>query len=299
MANTTTGVNAFEDYFNGLVSTADETTTPLRNMFAGVKSTGDSYVLDVKATDNASTTSMTDGGVPPAAGSAVYQKGEITYAGSLLATTYELTGNARDYARDGRFDLMTEEFNSALAAHLGKVEDGLIVDIEAAIDSAGSYAGMVRATYKLASYESESAASALVVSDMETMDLALRSTPVSADMAKNIILSAVDRRQEYLSSAVGTGAGDARVTMAKDNAVDAGLIQASTTFNGKPWFDISRMTAGTVLELNPELVVRNVIRPITVDLYGKTKDAEVFVITSQERLIIKNPRQCGKIIAFV
>jgi hypothetical protein len=190
---------------------------------------------------------------------------------------------------------MRTEMLSAIRAHNRGTEEAHVTSLEAAIDSAGSYGGLLRSTYKLASYEASTAAAAIALSDLATMDETLRSDPIDADMSRNVILSAVDRRNEYLAVAVGTGAGDARVTPAAQDLIDAGLTEHSTAYNGKRWFDISTMSSGTILELDLANVKRMQIRPLTIEPLAKTTDADTFALTSHEVLVVENTRKAGKI----
>ncbi len=295
VATATTTASAVAEYFQGLVDTCDSTNTPLMNLIPGVVTPGDNaYNWAVQYGDNASNATMADGGTFSAAGNALYADATIAYSGSLRQTVYALTGSARDFAKNGNFDPMRTEMLSAIRSHRRGTEEALITALEAAVDSSGSYGGLLRATYKLASYEA-AAGGALVLSDLATMDETLRSDPIDADMSRNVILSAVDRRNEYLAVAVGTGAGDARVTPAAQDLIDAGLTTHSTAYNGKPWYDISTMSSGTVIEIDLANIKRNIVRPITIEPLAKTTDADTFGITSHEVLAVINTRKAGKI----
>ena len=296
VATATTTASAVAEYFQGLVDTADSTNTPLMNLIPGVNTPGDNaYNWAVMYGDNASNATLADGGTFSAAGNALYADATISYAGALRQTVYALTGTARDFAKGGNFDPMKTEMLSAIRAHNRGTEEAHVTALVAAIDSAGSYGGLLRSTYKLASYEAGLAGADIALSDLAAMDEALRADPVDADMSRNVILSAVDRRNEYLAVAVGTGAGDARITPSAQDLIDAGLTEHSTAYNGKRWYDISTMTAGTVLELDLANVKRNIIRPVTIEPLAKTTDADTFAITSHEVIAVINTRKCGKL----
>lgn len=294
----TTGT-AIGTFFQGLVDTADSTNTPFMNRFPAIQADGKAYDWGVLYGDNASNASMSEGGTFSTAGNSLTAAASVSYAGKLRQTVYALTGTARDFARKGNYDPMAIEMLSAIRAHNRGDEEALVTAFEAAIDPSGDYGGLSRATYKMASYEADIVAASLALSNLATMDETLRSDPIDADVARNIILSAVDRRNEYLAVAVGTGAGDARITPSAQDLIDAGLTEHSTAYNGKPWYDISTMTDGTVIEVNPANVKHLVIRPLTIEPLAKTTDADTFGLTSHRALVVEHTRKAGKIISSV
>jgi hypothetical protein len=302
-ATSVTAAESLQEVFQALVDTADDQSTPVINgLGGGVDSDGGSnHNWPLSYADNASTQKIaSEGGSYPTAGNASYAGASIDYDTEPLATTFELSGTLMDFNKgEGRkFDAQMAELNSAMKKHQGKEEDQVITELEASISDVGTYAGLDRATYGFQSYNAASAAALLALSDMASVYSYLKSDPVVADIKNFQIWSNEDRRTEYNAVAVGTGAGDARIATVQDQVIDAGKERAASQYNSIPWFEATRMTAGTILWFDPVNIILEWVRRRNVKLLAKTKDAETWVITSNLKTINRDPRLSAKIRAF-
>lgn len=306
MATSVTQAESLLEIFQGLVVTADDESTPtldLLGSYGRIQDSGGSNSVDwtLRYTENASTAALaSEGAAYAASGNALMAGATVAHSVTPLNTVFEITGTLDDFNRGmgAKYDAYEQEFQSAWKMHNGKREDNCITALEAAIDSAGSYAGLVRATYNLESYEAESAAAALALSDMKTMYNTLDADPVVAGMEGMIILSNQARRSEYNDVAVGTGAGDPRVATVQDMVIDAGKMRAKSQYNSVPWFEATRMTAGTILMFDPSVVAVKTVRPVGIKEVPVAADKRQYVITSNETTVVYDPRKCGKITAY-
>jgi hypothetical protein len=306
MATSVTQAESLLEIFQGLIVTADDESTPILDILGSYGRVNDSMGSNsvdwtLRSTENASTAALSaEGAAYASTGNATMAAATVAHSVTPLNTVFEITGTLDDFNRGAgqKYDAYEQEFQSALKMHNGKREDNAITALEAAIDSAGSYAGLVRATYGLASYEASSAAAALALSDMNTMYNTLAADPVVAGLQNHIILSNNTRRNEYNEVAVGTGAGDARIATVQDQIIDAGKQRAKSQFNSIPWFEGTRMTAGTILMLDPSLVEVKVVRPVNIKEVPVAADKRQYVITSNETTVVYDPRKCGKITAL-
>jgi hypothetical protein len=307
MATSVTQAQSLVDVFQSLIVTADDESTPVLDLLGSygrvIPSTGGNSVdWPLRYTENASTAALaSEGSAYATAGNALMAGATVAHSVTPINTVFELTGTLEDFNKGegAKYDAYEQEFQSALKMHNGKREDNAITALEAAIASAGSYAGLVRATYKLASYEAQSAATALALSDMNTLYNTLAADPIVAGLQNHIIVSNNTRRNEYNEVAVGTGAGDPRIATVQDQIIDAGKQRAKSQFNSLPWFEATRMTAGTILMFDPSLVKVTVVRPVNIKEVPVAADKRQYVITSNETTTVFDPRKCGKIIAKV
>jgi hypothetical protein len=306
MATSVTGAQSFLDVFRALIVTADDESTPLLDILNSkgriMPSKGGNAVnWPLRYTENAATANLSaEGASYGTSGNALYANATLAHSVVPLETPFEITGTAEDFNKgEGKkFDLYEQEFQSALKMHNGKREDNVITALEAAIDGDGSIYGLLRATYGLTSVEAESAAAALALSDMNTQYNALAADPRVADLAGYLYLSANARRNEYNEVAVGTGAGDARIATAQDQIIDAGKQRAKSQFNSIPWFEVSRMTAGTILLLDPMDVIVEQVRPVMIKEVTTDADKTKYVILSNETTTYTDPRLAAKITAY-
>ena len=132
---------------------------------------------------------------------------------------------------------------------------------------------------------------------MNTLYNTLAADPIVGGMENMIFLSNNARRNEYNEVAVGTGAGDPRIATVQDAIIDAGKQRAKSQFNSIPWFEGTRMTAGTILCLNPAMVKIEVVRELGIKEIMLDADKRKFVFTSNETTIYGDPRKAAKIVA--
>jgi hypothetical protein len=294
-ATTTTLATPIAEFMQATANTLDEQTTGLRALVPATASPGGLlYEWPVHYAGNASSVSYAEGDAVTATGQESYATAQIAYSTGYYRTMYGFTGHAMDAAKNGYFNAIEAEASGAIAAHLKKVETGLITQLEAAVDSAGSYAGLLRATYKMASYEA-AAGGALAVSDLDTAHETLAANPIGADMSNFVVISPVDTHGEYNDVAAGTGAGDPIVTRAEGSTIDGGRYQYQAKYAGAPWIDILGMTSGGLIYIDPSNMKRVVQRAIKVEAMGVNDDSLNFAITSSEILVVPDPRRAAKI----
>lgn len=305
MATSVTQSESLIDTFQALVVTADDESTPtldLLNSYGRVQDSGGGNAVNwpLRYTENASTDDLSaEGGDYGAAGNALMAGATIAHSVVPIETSFELTGTLDDFNRGAgeKYDAYMQEYDSAWKMHNGKREDKCITGLEAGFASAGSYAGLVRASFGLSAYQAESAAAALALSDMKTMYNTLDADPIVAGMEGMILLSNALRRSEYNDVAVGVGAGDPRIATAQDQIIDAGKMRAKSQYNSIPWFEATRMTAGNVLMFDPKTVAVKVVRAVNIKEVPVAADKRKYVFTSNETTVVYDPRKGGKITA--
>jgi hypothetical protein len=293
---TTTIAPAIQDYVQELVPTLDSNVTPLRNLVPGfTPPSGDSADWRILYSGNSSTTAYAEGDAASASGNALFASPTIaaSTSGVYQRTVRAATGHAIDQARGGYFDPIMADAENAIEEHLKGIEAFHVTTIEAAIDSAGSYGGLLRATYNLDSYEA--AVATLALSDLQLMHETLVSEPIAMDPNKMVYLSDVAMLNEYLDVAPGSGAGIPIVTQADNSTIDGGKHQFQAQYNGRPWIVVTSMTATTILCVQMDLFRRIVWRPVTVEVKASTDDSITFHITSAELMYYLNPRKAGKL----
>jgi hypothetical protein len=293
---TTTAAAAVAEFMNTLVDTLDYQGTQLRDLIPATPSQGDSaWRWPVHYAGNASTVDYSEGDAPTAAGQESYATASVAYSVGYKRTMYSVTGHARDQLRNGYFDAEEKNMTGAIAAHLDAREDKLISQLEAAVDSSGSYGGLLRATYKMASYEAAIGGS-LALSDMDTMHETLTADPIGVDTTNFVVLSPVDTRGEYNDVMTGTGAGDALWLENKEGVTaDGGRFKFRAAYNGAPWIEIKKMTSGGLIYIDPANIKRIVQRDLMIEPYAKNDDSDTYAITSCEILVVPDPREAGKL----
>ena len=292
----TTADAAIAEYLNGLVPTLDSQQTDFQNLIPTIPSQGDdSFRWNVHYGGNSSTTSFSEGDAISAAGNETYAQAYVAYSTGYYRTIYSVTGHMADSTKGGYFDAITQEGEGALMAHKHGQETNLITMAEAAIDSAGSYGGLLRATYRLDSTEG-AAGGDLAMSDLDTIFETLTADPIAIDPTGFVVISPVDTRGEYNDVMTGTGAGDTLWLENKEGVtVDGGRFKFNAAYNGAPWITVRGMTTGGLLYLNPAdcRIVEH--RSITVTPLARLDDSARFAITSCKIFVHLNPRKAGKI----
>jgi hypothetical protein len=290
-ATTSTTSNAVRTYVAGLVDTADYDGTPLRDITQEIPSQGDtSYRWNIKYGHNASSVDYNEGDALTAPGNTLTARAAVAYSTGYTRTVFSLTGHAKDAAKNGYWDLMEVEAADALQAHMHAKEGKLVTALEAAIDSAGSYAGLLRSTYKLAS--TEAASSTLTLAELQTEWETMAKIENATNMGNVIKISTIDMINEYADVANGIAYFE---NLTLPGVIDAGKLGNVIRYNNRPWIEVPTMTATTILTFDPSHVKRVVHRPVTIREVPTSKDEQEFAIESCEIIIHENPRKAGKI----
>jgi hypothetical protein len=291
MADSTTTSSAVRTYVDGLVDTADYDGTPLRDITQEKPSQGDSiWRWNIKYGHNTSSVDYNEGDALTAPGNTLTARAAIAYSTGYTRTVFSLTGHAKDNAKNGYWDLMEEESRDALQSHMHAVEGKLVTALEAAIDSGGSYGGLLRSTYKLAS--TEAAVATLALSDLQTEWETMAKIENAADMSQMIKISTIDMINEYMDVANGVAYFE---NLTLPGVIDAGKLGNAVKYNNRPWLTVPTLTAATILTYNPAHVSRVIQRPVTIREVPTTKDEQEFAIESCEIIYHENPRKAGKI----
>ena len=290
-ATATTTAAAVKQFIDSMVDTHDYAGTPLMDLFPKTPSVSDSsYRWNVKYGLNLSSTTFNEGDSISAAGNTLTATAAVAYSTNQSRTIFSITGTAKDNAKSGYFDLMQDEAAGALQAHMHSVEDLLVTQLTGAVDNGGSYGGLTRSTYKLAS--TEAASSTLTLAELQLEWETMAAVQNAANMANMIKLSGVDMQAEYADIATGVAYFEMAPTQ---GILDAGKLGKVLQYNGRPWVTIPTMTAGTILTLDPADIKLIEHRPVTIEQLAKTKDEDVFAITSNYCIVHRNPRKAGKI----
>jgi hypothetical protein len=291
MADTTTTSNAVQTFVSGLVDTADYDGTPLRDATQEIQSMGDtSHRWNIKYGHNLSTVDYSEGDALTAPGNTLTARAAIAYSTGYSRTVFSLTGHAADAAKNGYWNLMEEEAADALQAHMHQKEGKLVTALEAAIDSAGSYGGLLRSTYKMAS--TESASTTLTLAELQTMWETMAKIENATNMSNVVLMSTIDMINEYADVANGVAYFE---NLTLPGVIDAGKLGNAIRYNNRPWLEIPTLTATTILAFDPNHVKRVVHRPVSIREVPTTKDEQEFAIESCEIIVHENPRKAGKI----
>jgi hypothetical protein len=291
-ATLTTLATAIKKNFSRMVETENTVRTPLRDLLKRVPSlSGNSWDWKVHYGGNASSTTYNEGDGVSAAGNETYADATVANTGGYARTMCQITGHAIDAMKGGYFDGVEKELTSGIQKHMRYKEGLAVVAMEAAIDSAGNYGGLSRATYKLESYESTSTPT---LAELQLMTQTLMDNEPAVDMTQAYYLMAMDTMFDYLD--VATGVAYFEFPSVVNGVVDAGKLLKSPTYNGRPIYPVPGLTSGITLCLTPEADVKLVeFRPLQIDILGKTDDSIVTSITSCEILVAENPRKAGKL----
>lgn len=291
MADSSTTSNAVKTFVGGLVDTADYDGTPLRDITQKKPSEGDdSWRWNIKYGHNLSSTDYNEGDTLSAPGYTLTARGVIAYSTGYHRTVFSLTGHAKDNAKNGYWSLVEEESRDALNAHMHGKEGKVVTALEAAIDSGGSYAGLLRSTYKLAS--TEAASTTLTLAELQTEWETMAKVENVADMSKVIKISTIDMINEYADVANGIAYFE---NLTLPGVIDAGKLGNVIKYNNRPWLTVPTMTATTILTYNPADVWIVEHRPVTIREVPTTKDEQEWAIESCEIIYHQNPRKAGKI----
>ena len=292
MATDSTLSAAIGTYVSGVADTVDSRATPLRSLMTSAMGQGDSVDWVANSAGNTSSTTFTEGDSPSAAGYQEYYAMTLAKSAFQYRTMYSVSGTVLDSLRSSNnFEGIQREASAAILDHLANIEDNTVSTIEAAIDSAGSYAGQTRANSGMASYE---AAVTPTLDEMATAWSGLAADPRSVDMSTVAMLAPI----EFITSVgdVSTGQTAFEYNAIQGGPIDAGRIAGGNIFyNGKPFTTVGTMTDTTCLITAPSNLQCYVWRGIQVDEYAKNTDSFTYAITSVEVPICWNPRKAGKL----
>lgn len=293
-ATSTTLASAIKEFVTGMVSSADFTGSPMRSLIPEIQSPGGSYFKWViKSADNAQTATYAEGDAVGADGQATFGTASVAYSTGYLRTPYSVTGHALDACKNGNFDPMMEEAKSALESHIHGKEGLCVTAVEAAIDSAGSYGGLTRSSYNIASYEADPNTTT-ALSHYAAAWTALQTDPLIAPVQQMKWLGGITVLNGY--SAVAAGVAYNEYNQIRGQQIDAGKLSNGLAYNGRPFEFVPTMTSGTCLFVDPETnLLRVIARPIEIVELAVVDDSVRMVIQSSEITICKNPRHAGKI----
>jgi hypothetical protein len=293
-ATSTTLAAAVGTFVSDLVNTADYIGSPLRDLIPEIQSPGGTtYRWNVKYGDNAASVDYAEGDAVGADGNTLSSQAYVAYSTGYVRTPYSITGHALDACKNGYWDVVAEEAKSALASHIHAKEGKCVTAVEAAIEDDSTYAGLTRATVKMASY-SPSAIGTLALSDLNTLWTTLQTDPLIAPVDKMVFLSGITVQNAY--AAVAAGVAYNEFNQQRGLVMDAGKLTAGLSFNGRPFKLIPTMTDGTLIFVEPENLLRVVHRPITVKELAVVDDSVRFVIESCEITICKSPKFAAKLV---
>lgn len=290
-ATDTTVAEAIAEHILGVADTADDRSRPMMD-YVGEKpsSGGDSVDWKVNSAGNSSSSSFVEGDAPPGAGFQTYYGLTLAKSGYQHRTMIQVTGTAMDSCKGGHFDAINAESVKGVKDHDHYVEGLMVAGFIAAIDSAGSYAGQVRATANIASYE---AAVTPSLDEMATMWDTLEADPISMDLSTADFLTDITFVTAYAD--VATGQTNFPYTAMQGGKIDAGRAGKGIVYNDQGFTKISTMTAGTCLISQKDNFRLTEFRPLSTKVMGATDDSIVIALTSVVIPWVFDPRHAGKL----
>jgi len=290
-ATDTTIASAINKYVDGVWDTLDSRATPLID-FAGSDTNvvGDSVDWVVQSAGNTSTTTFVEGDDGAAAGYNTFYSLTLAKSAFQYRTVYQVSGTAIDSARGGYFDVIQRESMGAMLDHQAYLEEALVTNFEASVDSGDSYGGATRANANTASYENAVGPS---VADMHTAQVSMMADPRSANWAELQMLAPIEFQNSYATVAAGVS-GTYPMQAMQGGIVDAGKL-SNISFGGKPFTTIGTMTDTTCLLLGPNNCARKVWRGLDPQIKASNRDSIVVHLVSVIVPVIWNPRIAGKL----
>jgi len=165
------------------------------------------------------------------------------------------------------------ELNITLASMRGQITAAAIADLEAQIDSAGTYSddSLTRSTYNLASYE-DTTAGALTLNQMEDAVEALMSTTYGqAQLSDLFWLMPINQKTNLgrlQSATIGSTVDTSYLGMYTDAQnpapMDAGRLARVQTYEGIPIYVVPGMTSTVILLCRRGTLKRYVWRPVEI-----------------------------------
>lgn len=285
--------DGIREYVTGAVISATTASTPLTNKCTRVKGDGDYYKWLCKYARNASTTTYAEGADISAAGNMSIAKAILSKDTGYFRTIGEITGHAIDACRDGYVKPLLDEVDDSILMHNRYKEGVFITSFEGAVDSAGSYGGLTRATVGWASHEEDIGSSALTLTDVDEMWDALAGGTIEAP---------VDRMEFFCNQAelrtvsnLVTPASNRIMQYVPGAAAEASGMAGGITYMGRPFNVVNGMTNNYLILADPANMKIVDFREIQVEVLAKTKDNYVFSVTSASIFVHENPRFAGKI----
>jgi hypothetical protein len=292
MGTAASTAEAVRELVNNFITTADSAETPLRDMCQKVTATADdNFRWIMKYLENASSTTFSESEAFPAPGSTSTAQAYLPYSAGYCVTRYSITGHAIDNAMNGNFNPLIIEAESAKMKHLAYKESLLATGFEAAIDSSGNYAGLVRSTVKTASYEASVGTEA--ISDLDTMFDTLAAAPISCPTSQLVLLSGVAAARKYINKGLGVAYNEFNHTPGAVPQLNK--MAQLPQYGDSVWKIINTLTSSTLLAVMPSLMYCVEKRPITVEPLVRVDDTWVGDITSSEIPVYLNPRWAGKL----
>lgn len=247
-------------------------------------------------------TEYSEGAAAPAAGSQSYA--DAVLAWRYFAVTVRVTGHAMDRLRPGN---AIAGFQAALPEAISKGQRDLVHGVSTAlmdnaaggldnaIDSTGTYAGLLRSSYAWwASYEQS--IGTLAESDLETMFAALEDQPRITSGIGPVDMILTTRAVVTTLKGLGhTNAGYTMIRTDMGNPINLGYPTSGTSIQGVPVTVVPNLTSGTLLALRRNMFHVLRIRDFTTEPLGKTGDYQEFLMTCGFALQCENPYPQGKL----
>jgi hypothetical protein len=267
----------------------------LKGIFPVVPSRGgSSYNWPVRQATTAAA-AYVEGQGAPAPGNNTYLMASLAYSAGYFWRSVEISGHAVDALRDegAIVEAIDREVRDAARAMQDLINTTFMgtAHLQLAIDSAGTYAGINRATYlNWGSYEA-AVGGPLSVSALADMIEALEDNDRGARHEDLILLCPVNQVTNY-GALVGAGAGTPVVTPAGGIA-DLGF--SGYTFQGLPIFGIPDLTDTIWLAVHRPSVKWIMHRPLRFELKATAGDSVKYLLTCALQMVVERPDLCGKL----
>jgi hypothetical protein len=282
---------------------------PLLGMFPKFPNPGgDSYDWKLNYAGNSSAAVYTEGATPPAAGNQSYA--DMTVADEHIWVTVQITGHAKDAARNGYFDPVRKEMEGGVSALQHKIEEQFVTYFEAAIDNSATYGGQTRTTVHADSVTVPGGSAALTLAMLSSMYEQLKLDPRDVQFNnpnEYSIISSPEQLTAYTEIGFGlhkvgddesTGINRPYTTMSGDAVADAGLLKHTLRYNNIPWYEVATVTNTLVfLTKNTDVFIAET-RPLTIEPLGKTDDSDKFLLTWAGAMGHRDPYRAARIEAL-
>lgn len=232
-----------------------------------------------------------------------YQKSIRTY--NLLKAMNVGDGESIDTTALGTAISNDPIMQRVLASMKAQMMSAWITQIEADIDSAGSYSDstLLRSTYGLASYEDARSSEALTLNMMEDAVEALQSTSYGAAMQDEITILMPNNQITNLgrlqSATVGTEIDTSNFPMATNaqdmSPVDAGRRFRVKSFDGIPIINVPGMTSTNILFVRNGTLRRCDWRGVETKEKSVDADQSLYHVVAGADVFCDMPSWCGKI----
>jgi hypothetical protein len=282
---------------------------PLLGMFPKFPNAGgDSYDWKLNYAGNSSAAVYTEGATPPAPGNQSYA--DMTVADEHIWATVQITGHAKDAARNGYFDPVRKEMEGGVSALQHKVEEQFVTYFEGAINDDTSYGGQTRSTVHADSYVVAGGTAALTLAMLSEMYENMKLDPRALTFAnpnEYAIISAPEQLTAYTEIGFGlmkvgddesTGPNLPYTTMSGDAVADAGLLKHTLRYNNIPWFEVPTVTNSLIFLTKRSDVFISETRPMTIEPLGKVDDSDSWLLTWAGAMGHRDPYRAARIEAL-